>query len=581
MTVRTKDSFFGNLYTLFMLLVFPIFMWPLDEDGKLRSAYLQLTRSKLTFHMVALAGVIGLLLLAYAFSPMSKKKTQSADGEREEFPKPTLFTNPKGWFAQNEWLVAVYVPDLFLLLFFVGGLITWKVAPLGGDLNPAGRLSMFFGDVRYDGLFYYFTYAMVYFVTAHFGSFKTSYAKAFSVVLLAMSLITVVQLSGVNFLDFYPVRSHNGFYNYFVSTIGNVDIAGGFFCTAIPLVGVGYVVFKLNRFFSALFLLCHTVTVYVMFSIGVDITVVTMAALTVVLTPVLMQNRRYAIKVIEIGFSLVVGIWFSFLVDYRYEKAEELTYTVFKNSPYTPVFFGAVAVLFAVWYGLQQDKFANKINWRKMRYAMVIAILSVAVGGFCYFRFVSPQPTVPGLASDLYNLVRLNLPDSAGTHRAGIWRHALMMAQDNLWFGTGCGTFGQTFREFSYKTNYTRYATPRINLDFAHNEYVHYLCTQGLFGLLTYLGFIGSSLVLAYRYFKKNPRILVLAAAVLGYSMQVFFCFSIVISAPFFWLLLGLMMREIRVTAKACHQPDPVPVIEEEIGEETANQSAERQDEQE
>lgn len=573
MTVKPKESFFGNLYTLFMLLVFPIFMWPLDEDGKIRSAYLQLTRSKLTFHLVALVAVIGLLLLAYAFSPAGKKKTPLPDGEEAE--KVTLFSNPKAWFAQNKWLVQVYLPDFFLLLFFVGGLITWKVSPLGDTINPAGRSAMFFGDVRYDGLFYYFTYAMVYVVTSHFGSFKTSYAKAFSVVLLAMSLITVVQLSGVNFLDFYPVQTHKGFYNYFVSTIGNVDIAGGFFCTAIPLVGVGYVVFKLNRFFSALFLLCHTVTVYVMFSIGVDVTVVTMAALVVVLTPILMQNRRYAIKTVEIGFSLVVGIWFSFLVDYRYVKAEKQTYTVFQNSPYTFVFLAAVVVLFGIWYVLQQDKIAQKIHWRKVRYAMVIAVLLAALGGFCYFRFVLPQPTAPGLASDLYNLVRLNLPDSAGTHRAGIWRHALMMAQEHLWFGTGCGTFGYTFREFSYKTNYTRYATPRINLDFAHNEYVHYLCTQGLFGLLSYLAFIGSALVLAYKYFKKNPRILVLAAAVLGYSMQVFFCFSIVICAPFFWLMLGLMMREIRVTAKACHQPEIVVLQEPEP------QEAEAQDPQE
>ena len=155
---------------------------------------------------------------------------------------------------------------------------------------------------------------------------------------------------------------------------------------------------------------------------------------------------------------------------------------------------------------------------------------------------------MPGLMNDLYELVRLNLSDTAGTHRIGIWRHALGMSQENPVFGTGCGTFAETFREYAAKVGYERYADGSRILDFAHNEYVHHLCTLGLWGLLSYLGFLCSSFVFTLKYYCKNPRILVLGAAVLGYSIQVFFSFGVIIVAPLFWLLMGLLMKEIRLT---------------------------------
>ena len=41
-----------------------------------------------------------------------------------------------------------------------------------------------------------------------------------------------------------------------------------------------------------------------------------------------------------------------------------------------------------------------------------------------------------------------------------------------------------------------------------HNEYIHYLCTQGVWGALTYLGFLGSIFTLAFMHMKNNSKIL-------------------------------------------------------------------------
>ncbi len=536
----------GNTYVAVMLLIFPLFLWPFDEKWQSKCGYLSMTSNKMTFHITALAILIASLLLLYAFRPSKPKHPE------EDVQKPHYDFSAKGlwqWIKDKTVYPHLYLPDLFLVLFFVGGLITWLVAPYGDALNYDGQSAMFYGDGRYDGLLFYFTYALIYFTVSRFGSFKSAYIKAFAVVLLIMSLIAVIQLSGHNFMNFYPTKSHKGWHHNFVSTLGNVDITGGFLCTAVPLVGVGYVVFRLNRVFSALFLISHTVAIYTMLSIGVDVTLVTLPALTVIFLPILMRNRRYAAKTLEIGVSILMGIWLSLLVDYRYVESKKHTYTIIQNHRLTPLILGLMILLMAIWFVLQQEKWVKNVVWRKVQWGIVIAEVLLFAAVFVYFRFFCKQPESPGLMNDLYGLAHLKLADESGTHRVGIWRHCLMMCVDNLWFGTGCGTLADTFRAFAYKTNYVRYATPDRKLDFAHNEYIHYLCTQGLWGLLSYLGFLGSIFVFAFQYFKQNPKILVLAAGVMGYCIQVFFSFSIVIVAPFYWLLLGLLMKEIRQTA--------------------------------
>ncbi len=505
-----------------------------------------MTSNKMMFHVIALAVFCAALLLWYAFRPAKLKDSSRKGGETFSFTLTGIWQYVK----DRKSTLVLYLPEVFLVLFFIGGLITWRVSPYGDMLNRDNQSAMWFGDGRFDGLLFLFSYALLYVLVSHFGAFRTWYVKAFCFVLFAMCLITVWQLSGHNFMEFYPASSYNGYFNNFVSTIGNVDIMGGFLCTAVPLVGVGYIALTLNKFFSAVFLLCHTLSIYVMFSIGVDVTVIALPALIVIFVPLLFGNKQYALKTLEIGVSIVLGVWFSTLVDYQYIAEQKHTYTVFANSRFTPLAVGLIAVLVALWFLLQCFDLPKWLNWKRLQWGLFGAEVLLAIAVFVYFRFIFTPAQEAGLMRDLYNLVRFDLPDEAGTHRIGIWRHCFMMCKDHLWFGTGCGTLAETFRAFAYKTNYARYANKNRRLDFAHNEYIHYLCTQGVWGALSYLGFLASVFTLAFMHMKNNPKILILTAATLGFCIQVFFSFSVIIVAPFFWLLLGLLMKEVRTAAK-------------------------------
>ena len=176
---------------------------------------------------------------------------------------------------------------------------------------------------------------------------------------------------------------------------------------------------------------------------------------------------------------------------------------------------------------------------------VLVEVLCV-VGAFIYLRFIYTPTAQYGFMRDLYEFARGNLTDTAGSHRGAIWKYSLRMAKENLIFGTGTGTFAKSFKEFTKEVGYNYYQNK--NLDFAHNEYINILCTGGLAGLLTYLGFLISTAYLSVKTMAKNPKVLVLFAAVLGYVFQAFFSFSIVIITPIFWVLIGLLVKEARDT---------------------------------
>jgi len=93
------------------------------------------------------------------------------------------------------------------------------------------------------------------------------------------------------------------------------------------------------------------------------------------------------------------------------------------------------------------------------------------------------KTTIPSYTSSIDDIT------SSGDIRLLVWNGAIKAWENNPIFGTGVET---------YAFAYYRYKSPAHNLtsewDYlynkAHNEYLNYLATTGIFGLGTYLGFL-------------------------------------------------------------------------------------------
>ncbi len=151
-----------------------------------------------------------------------------------------------------------------------------------------------------------------------------------------------------------------------------------------------------------------------------------------------------------------------------------------------------------------------------------------------------PQPTVSG-------------GTESGEMRLLVWEGALNAWKNHPLFGTGVETFA--FAYYKYKP-VGQNLTSEWNFLYnkAHNEYLNYLSTTGLFGLGSYLAMIGGFIFLFFK--NKSPNIeyrtflLGLLASYISILITNFFGFSVVITniylflIPAFVFILGGMIPQ-------------------------------------
>ncbi len=136
----------------------------------------------------------------------------------------------------------------------------------------------------------------------------------------------------------------------------------------------------------------------------------------------------------------------------------------------------------------------------------------------------------------------------SGKIRLIVWQGGLEIFKNYPLFGSGVETFA-----YAYETHRPIEHNVTSEWDFtynkAHNEYVNYLATTGVFGFLTYLFLIIKYLFWNFKkLFELNIRgkelnshenilALGLLAAYVSYLLQNFFSFSVVIIALFFYII--------------------------------------------
>ena len=183
----------------------------------------------------------------------------------------------------------------------------------------------------------------------------------------------------------------------------------------------------------------------------------------------------------------------------------------------------------------------------RTRKIIAIAILALVVFTLV---FLYVADIGGGMLHEAHELLHGNVSDTFGSGRIHIWKSVLEKIPDNLWFGTGPDTMSHAQLEA-----FTRYDPDKgielvAEIDTAHNEYLNILFHQGVFALFTYL----AALVLAAaKWIKRGnaePAAAACGAAVLCYCIQALFGISMFLTAPFFWMTLGLLDGSLRPKVK-------------------------------
>ena len=127
-----------------------------------------------------------------------------------------------------------------------------------------------------------------------------------------------------------------------------------------------------------------------------------------------------------------------------------------------------------------------------------------------------------------------------GSGRVYIWRYALESVPDNWVFGVGLDNL-----KYAYISN-PRYQFGDWLNEKAHNEYIHYLATQGVFQFINYMTLLIYAVVrgvktVLYTKDKSNKFITwIFLGMFAAYSAQALFNSSVINIAPYFWITIGM-----------------------------------------
>ncbi len=135
-----------------------------------------------------------------------------------------------------------------------------------------------------------------------------------------------------------------------------------------------------------------------------------------------------------------------------------------------------------------------------------------------------------------------------------VWRGAVEVWKANPIIGTGVETFAYAYYKYR-PIEHNRLSEWNFLYNKAHNEYLNYLATTGAFGLLTYLLFIGFSLLIPlvnflniklksvkYEWDNKDPLLLGLFCSFLSILIINFFGFSVVILNIYLFLIPAFVL---------------------------------------
>ncbi|SHM48266.1 O-antigen ligase family protein [Ruminococcus flavefaciens] len=131
-----------------------------------------------------------------------------------------------------------------------------------------------------------------------------------------------------------------------------------------------------------------------------------------------------------------------------------------------------------------------------------------------------------------------------GSGRVYIWKFGLKMVPEHWAFGIGLDNYKDAFLK-SPDFHEGMFSNAK-----GHNEYIHYLVTQGVFQLITYLTLLVYAAVTGIRNVihndDKEERFInwIVLGMFFGYAAQALFNSSIVNVVPYFWITIGMCLSK-------------------------------------
>lgn len=495
-----------NYYLLVMFTLFPLFF---------TDAYFNIRHDKYYFFII----LSGILVIAEFLIIMTESIEEPYNEPKLEKPKPKNFYEI---FSFMDWAFIA-----FLGINVISTLLSSN--PLEALLGTQGRNN---------GLLLMAFYTAVYFlITRCFKYFEYIFvALAFgSMIVYALAILNAFY---VDPLGMFTQLSDQQTITDFTSTIGNKNLLSSYICIAMP-VTIAMSVITEKTLLRAIYLAATGFGFAALMTADSDSGILGMTVFMVVYliwfsNKIVRLKRFFLSATVMLLFAKLLRL-FSLCFDDKskgFDKFQEIF--VFSNIGW--VLLAVSAVITGLLYLLDYKK--PNITLSKavpIVLAVVFGLCAVAlIGVVIYFSCIDTETDL----GSFERIIRFN--DSWGTHRGFMWIRSIWIFGDASFieklFGVGPDMFAPAFSP--YFKELLKYGDGSTNA--AHNEYLNYLITIGITGLLAYLAIVCGTIRNAVKYAKENPMLIVCVSAVICYAVQAAVNLYQPITTPLFFIFIAL-----------------------------------------
>ncbi len=504
-----------NYYLLIMFTLFPLFF---------TDAYFNIRHDKYYFFII----LTGILVVAEFLIVMSASVDKPPEETKLEKSKPKQFYED---FSFMDWAFIV-----FLGINVISTLLSAN--PLDALLGTQGRnnglVLMAFYTAAYFMITRCFKYFEYIFVALAFGSMIV-YALAILNAFYVDPFGMFTQLNEQQAIDF-------------TSTIGNKNLLSSYICIAMPVMIAMSVITK-KTLLRVIYLIATGFGFAALMTADSDSGILGMSVFMVIcliwFSNSLVRLKRFFLSAtVMLLFAKLLRL-FSLCFDDKskgFDKFQE--FFVFSNIGL--LLLTACAVITGFLYLIDYKKPNITISKAvPIALTIVFGLCAVAVIGIMiYFSCVDTETDL----GSFERTIRFN--DKWGTHRGFMWIRSIWIFGDASFieklFGVGPDMFYSSFSP--YFNDLSKYGDSSTNA--AHNEYLNYLITIGITGLLSYLAIVCGTIKNAVKYAKKNPMLIACVSAVICYAVQAVVNLYQPITTPLFFIFIALCEAFVR-NAKA------------------------------
>ncbi len=239
-------------------------------------------------------------------------------------------------------------------------------------------------------------------------------------------------------------------------------------------------------------------------------------------------------------FCLAIPAFVCYMVRWQSDKKRWLFLPVILGALYVIVCAKVLAGIVGLLAGclLVIPLLLSRCNWR-MAYLIIVILLLI-----CLLLFLYNYQGEIIFFTELSSLLHGQIDDSFGSGRILIWRESLQLVPERPLLGGGPDTLGQRL-DLVFTADDGSLIPRQTRVDTAHNDYLNIMVNLGIPALMVYLAALIVS-ACGWIAQRKQSAVLLLGAAALCYSIQIFFSFSICITAPLFWLFWGMLDYQLK-----------------------------------